>query len=235
MKTKIVATIGPASLTKNIFNQMVEEGMAIARINTKYGSIEQYEEIFGLISNTRKCQLLFDIKIGDTHSASVMEWLKGNEFDYLALSFAESAEEIEKARKNFPDKAIKIIAKIETQKGLDNLEEIINASDGIMVARGDLGRNILLADVPLYQKLIIKKCNEFNKMVITATEMLLSMTDSKTPERAEVSDVANAVLDGSNYLMLSEETSIGKYPVLAIKMMAEVIREIEKKSYMLDT
>ena len=102
-----------------------------------------------------------------------------------------------------------------------------------MVARGDLGRNMILEELPIFQKVIIKKCNQKQKFVVTATEMLLSMTKSKIPSRAEVSDVANAVLDGSNALMLSEETAIGKYPVEAVKTMRKVISKTEKNKNLL--
>ncbi len=228
MKTKIVATIGPASLNFEVLKKMVEAGLAIGRINTKYGSPKQYKEITG---NLRKLDrpVMFDIKGTDE-----IEWLTNQNFDYLAVSFAETAEQINQIRHRFKDHDIKIIAKIEDQKGIDKLEELASASDGIMVARGDLGRNIKLEDVPIAQKLIIRKCNEMEKMVITATEMLLSMTHSKTPERAEVSDVANAVLDGTDYVMLSEETSLGEFPVEAVAEMNRIIFETEKNEKKLD-
>lgn len=228
MQTKIICTIGPASLDFEIMEKMVKAGMSIGRINTKYGSAEQY---LGIMENLKKLDipLMFDVKGPDQ-----IEWLKTQDFEYLAVSFAETAEQIKKVRAEFAGKTIKIIAKIETGKGIDDLEDLIGVTDGIMVARGDLGKNIKLEDVPVFQKLIIKKCNEKHKMVITATEMLLSMTDSKTPERAEVSDVANAVLDGTDFVMLSEETSIGQYPVEAVAEMSAIIEEIEEKSKLLD-
>jgi pyruvate kinase len=110
-----------------------------------------------------------------------------------------------------------------------NIDSIINESDGVMVARGDLGNHVPLEELPLFQKMIIRKCNKKRKFVITATEMLLSMINSKIPERAEVSDVANAVLDGSNALMLSEETAIGKYPLEAVSIMHKIITETTKE------
>jgi len=228
MKTKIVATIGPASDESKVIKDMIEAGMAIARINTKYGTIKQYKGIVEKLRVYDHCKIMFDIKGVDR-----IEWLNNQKFDFLALSFAESKSQIESLRKKF-DKKIKIISKIETEKGIDNIDEIIAASDGIMVARGDLGKHITLEKVPIFQKLIIKKCNEKKKMVITATEMLLSMVKSPTPERAEVSDVANAVLDGSNYLMLSEETAIGKHPALSVKTMSKIITETEKDEKLLE-
>lgn len=229
MKTKIIATIGPASIQTKILHAMINSGVSIARINTKYGSFEQYQEIVDIINRVDHCKLMFDVNNNEK-----FVWLKEKNFDYLAISFAESGAQIDKIRRQLDKKGIKIIAKIETKKGIDNIEEIINASDGIMVARGDLGDHIHAEEVPIFQKLIIKKCNLHHKMVITATEMLLSMVKSRTPERAEVSDVANAVLDGSDFVMLSEETAIGNHPVLAVKTMAKIIQETEKNKKLLD-
>ena len=228
MQTKIIATIGPSCLDFAIMQRMKDAGMSIGRLNTKYGSKEQY---LGVMENMKKLNLplMFDVK-----GPNLLSWLKTQDFEYLAISFAETADQVEKIRLEFDGKPIKIIAKIETEFGITELEELIRVSDGIMVARGDLGENIILEEVPVYQKLIIKKCNEMSKMVITATEMLLSMTHSETPERAEVSDVANAVLDGTDYVMLSEETALGHFPVKAVEEMQLIIQTIEAKSKMLN-
>jgi len=228
MKTKIIATIGPASSSYHTLKRMAANGMSIARINTKYGSIRYYLKIVDMLRKIGKCRILFDIK-----GLKMINWLKMQDFDYLAVSFADTTSQIKRIRKLFSPKKIKIISKIETKKGIININRLIEESDGIMVARGDLGDNISFERVPIAQKLIIKNCNKNRKMVITATEMLLSMTDSKTPERAEASDIANAVLDGSDALMLSEETAIGKYPALAVKTMNIIIRETEKKKNLL--
>jgi len=229
MKTKIVATIGPSSLEQEIVTKMVELGVTIVRINTKYGSLDQYEKIIHFAREANDCAVLFDVK-----NLDILTWLVDQHFEYIALSFAETAKQVNDIREKFEPKKIKIIAKIETDRGIENIDELIKASDGIMVARGDLGRNIPYERVPIVQKMIIKKCNEKNKMVITATEMLLSMTKSQIPERAEASDVANAVLDGSDYLMLSEETATGDYPVLSVETMAKIIKETEKDRRLLD-
>jgi pyruvate kinase len=127
--------------------------------------------------------------------------------------------------KNFP---CRLIAKIENKKGVKNLEEIIDVSDGIMVARGDLGVSLPIYEIPVLQKTIINACRKKNKISITATQMLESMTYSLRPTRAEVSDVANAVLDGSDYVMLSGETAIGDYPVETVAMMKKVIEFTER-------
>ncbi len=151
--------------------------------------------------------------------------------DYLALSFVTEAEDIIVVRKLMREKhaEIPIIAKIERGEAVKNLDSILANVDGIMVARGDLGVEIPLEKVPLVQKVIIKKCNEAGKPVITATEMLESMVKSIRPTRAEASDVTNAIFDGTDATMLSEETSIGKNPLRAVVMMDRIAREAEKK------
>jgi len=121
----------------------------------------------------------------------------------------------------------KIIAKIEAREAVANLEEIIEAADGIMVARGDLGVMFPLWEIPILQKRIIKLCLRLKKPVITATQMLETMTANPLPTRAEVSDVANAVLDGTGYVMLSAESAVGKYPVEAVRMMNRIIKYTE--------
>ena len=151
--------------------------------------------------------------------------------DYLALSFVSNADDVTDVRailrENNTD--IPIIAKIERGEAVKRFDDILATSEGIMVARGDLGVDIPLEKVPLVQKEIIRKCNQAGKPVITATQMLESMINASRPTRAEVTDVANAIFDGTDAVMLSAETSIGKYPVHAVKMMAKIAREAEKK------
>jgi len=150
--------------------------------------------------------------------------------EYIAISFVSSAEDVsgvkETLRQNSAD--IPLIAKIEKVQAVNNFDDILKISDGIMVARGDLGVDIPLERVPMVQKDIIKKCNQVGKPVITATQMLESMVDATSPTRAEVTDVANAILDGTDSTMLSAETSIGKHPVLAVRMMSKIALEAEK-------
>ena len=151
--------------------------------------------------------------------------------DYLALSFVCSAGDVDETRAILRDNGadIPLIAKIERGEAVKNFNSILTTSDGIMVARGDLGVDIPLEKVPLIQKELIQKCNRVGKPVITATQMLESMVNSARPTRAEVADVANAIYDGTDATMLSGETSIGKYPLQAVKTMARIARETEKK------
>ena len=153
-----------------------------------------------------------------------------NGFDFIAASFTRTADDILQIRKILDEhdcKSINIIAKIENKQGVDNIDEIIRVSDGIMVARGDMGVEIPAQEVPHIQKEIIRKCNEACKTVITATQMLDSMIRNPRPTRAEVTDVANAVYDGTDAVMLSGETAMGKYPIDALKMMVSIVEETE--------
>lgn len=154
-----------------------------------------------------------------------------NEVDFVAASFVSRKSDIAAVRKFLNDNGgadIDIIAKIENRAGVDNIDEICEIADGIMVARGDLGVEIPFVEVPTIQKYLIKKCRLLGKRVITATEMLESMINNPRPTRAEISDVANAVYDGSSAVMLSGETAAGKYPVLAVENMAEIARFTEQ-------
>jgi pyruvate kinase len=155
-----------------------------------------------------------------------------NKVDYIALSFVRRPEDIielreilKKAKSN-----ASIIAKIETPEALENIDAIINLTDAIMIARGDLAIEIPAEDVPVAQKMLIKKCNALGKPIITATQMLESMIKSPIPTRAEVSDVANAIMDGTDAIMLSEETTLGDYPVESVAMMTRIALKVENES-----
>ena len=162
-----------------------------------------------------------------------IKWAISKRADYLALSFVRAREDVLKARKILEDLDgdLKIISKIETMQAVNNLDEIIEVSDGIMVARGDLGVEVPLEEVPMQQKRIINLCRFVGKPVIVATQMLDSMIRNPRATRAECSDVANAVLDGADALMLSGETAQGKYPVEAVKTMTRIIERTEKDHY----
>jgi pyruvate kinase len=147
--------------------------------------------------------------------------------DYLALSFVRRAEDIAQLRSMLP-KGMLIVAKIEKDTALTNIESILRAADAVMVARGDLGVELPFEEVPLVQKRIIRLAGQLGRPVITATQMLESMIQNPRPTRAEASDVANAILDGTDAVMLSAETASGSYPKLAVQAMQRIISEIEQ-------
>ncbi|WP_461436022.1 pyruvate kinase, partial [Methanosphaera sp.] len=151
--------------------------------------------------------------------------------DYLALSFVNTKEDVMEARKLIEEAGgdALIISKIESRKGIENIDDIINESDGIMVARGDLGVEFPMEELPMLQKSIIKKCRQKGKFAIVATEMLASMYESPRPTRAEVSDVANAILDGTDCVMLSGETTVGRYPIESVAIMNRICENVESK------
>lgn len=153
-----------------------------------------------------------------------------HEGDYLAASFVQTKEDVLAIRNILKEENredMKIISKIESKTGIDNLEDIVKVSDGCMVARGDLGVEVPMADLPIYQKKIVKLCRQYKKICIVATEMLESMKSNPRPTRAEVTDVANAVYNGTDAVMLSGETTVGKYPVETVKYMAEICENTE--------
>lgn len=153
-----------------------------------------------------------------------------NKVDFIAFSFVRRASDIKELRSlldNANRKETKIIAKVEDVEGLENIDEIISLVDGVMIARGDMAIEIGAENVPMVQKSIIKKCNELGKIVITATHMLESMIKSPVPTRAEVSDIANAIIDGTDAIMLSEETALGDFPIESVKVMSRIALKIE--------
>ena len=157
-------------------------------------------------------------------------WGIANDVDFMAISFVQDASDMQDARKIIEDNDgdVQLFAKIEKFDAVENIDAILELSDGIMVARGDLGIEIPFYEVPAYQKMLIKKANEASKPVITATQMLLSMTTNEVATRAEISDIANAVLDGTDAVMLSEESAMGANPVLAVETMMQTIQGAEK-------
>lgn len=311
-KTKIICTIGPASLSKEVLERMYQAGMNGARINTAYGDLEQYRMIVNNIREVADIPIIVDIKgpeirlrvrrkrtlkkgeiveIGFNHEEisfnhnfyekmgvgdeiyidngkirtrvvekksgvlrllvmnggeiddgkgvnipkkqlfvpslskkdlEIIEFAKEYDAEYIALSFTRDAQDVKNLRMKAEGFEGGIIAKIENFEGVKNFEEILDVVDCIMIARGDLGIEIELERVPLVQKSIIRRCNQKGKTVVTATDMLESMIHQPVPTRAEVSDVANAILDGTDAVMLSGETSIGEYPVESVLMMARI-------------
>ncbi|MBV6512140.1 MAG: pyruvate kinase [Ignavibacteriales bacterium] len=331
-KTKILATLGPATSSIETIRQLMDAGIDGVRLNFSHGDYEFYEKIFSTIHETRVKQnaplgVLLDlqgpkIRIGELEEPSfeikngdyleiTTEKMKGTrekvstsytplpqdaqigdiiliddgllklkiesktpnsvrcliinggilkpkkgmnlpgmklstpamtekdlrdlefaikfKIDFVALSFVRDAKDISDLRNWLRSKNsdLPIIAKIEKPEAVANFEEILAASDGIMVARGDLGVEMEPQDVPVVQKMIIRRCNEAGKMVITATQMLESMISNPVPTRAEASDVANAVWDGTDVVMLSGETSVGKFPVRAVEIMNNILKKAE--------
>lgn len=332
-KTKILATLGPATKNKETIRELIAAGIDAVRLNLSHGSYESFEELFDsvhsacleektplailvdlqgpkirigdledqpitlqtgnsieitvkdikgnerIISTSYK-QLVDDAKIGDiilindgliklvveekksdsvickiingglitsrkgmnlpgmnlsTPSISEkdfrdLEFILKHRIDFIALSFVRKPDDVLQLKNWLSEKGFNtpVIAKIEKKEALDNLDSIIEVSDGIMIARGDLGVELPAQEVPVLQKTIIRKCNELGKLVITATQMLESMIQSPVPTRAEASDVANAVWDGTDVVMLSGETSIGKYPVQTVKIMNDILINAEK-------
>jgi len=332
-KTKIVCTIGPASEKKEIFTELVINGLNVARMNFSHGDHAEHLARFELVKEVREelntpVSILLDTKGPEIRTGKfgvpVVDLVEGQEFtlttddymgdqnkcmisydglpndvvpgnmiliddglvglevievvgndiktkvlnagpiknhkgvnvpgvsinlpaitpkdesdikfgiengiDFIAASFIRKAADVLEIRKILEENNahdVHIISKIENQEGVDNLEEILEVSDGIMVARGDLGVEIPTEQVPLAQKLMIKRCNELGKPVITATQMLDSMIRNPRPTRAETTDVANAIFDGTDAIMLSGETAAGKYPVESVKTMATIAQAAE--------
>lgn len=335
-KTKIVCTLGPASDTKDILVQLIEEGMNVARFNFSHGSHEEHLERFNKLKAAREetgklVAILLDTKGPEIRTHEIennqaelvkgstvriaMEEIVGNAekfsvsyselindvelgtkiliddglielnvteidrenneivtqvlntgtiktkkginvpgaklnlpaitdkdeadirfgaqqgIDFVAASFVRRASDVMEIRAVLEDEGflnVKIVSKIENEEGVKNIDEILAVSDAIMVARGDLGVEIPTEDVPIVQKQIIKKCNQAGKPVITATQMLDSMQKNPRPTRAEAGDVANAIFDGTDAVMLSGETAAGEYPVEAVRMMASICSRTEE-------
>jgi len=165
--------------------------------------------------------------VGEREILDIKDWAAPNDADYIALSFVQSAQDVKDCRSHCGDKPIKIISKIENVEGLKNFDEILAESDGIMVARGDLGMEIPMEKVWMAQKMMIQKTKAAGKFPICATEMLASMEDKPFPTRAEACDVANAILDGAGAVMLSSESAMGKFPVDTVRTMRRIVEEAE--------
>ena len=237
--TKIIVTVGPAVEKENILSSLVKAGASIFRFNLKHNTFSWHSPLIQKVKKIAKISgqpiaTLLDIPEANKKNFSNRKYISlatEQEADFLALSFVRRKKDIEpfKTQAKKFSLAAKILAKIETRQALDNFEEILDSADGIMIARGDLGLEIPFEEVPYYQKKIIKSCAEVGKPVIVATQMLESMIKNSFPTRAEVSDVANAVLDYTDAVMLSGETATGKYPLKTVLVMEKVCRFWEKK------
>ncbi len=332
-KTKIVATIGPASSSKEVLKQMILNGLDVARLNFSHGAYEDHLQVIQFVREInvelgRNTSLLADLqgpklRVGEMENGSVelvagnkiristekqigtaeviytnykefaqdvkagetvllddgklmmtiletngkdnviceinqggplssrkglnlpntkvslpslsekdlqdLEFALSKDVDWIGLSFVRNASDVVALKEIIArsNKHAKVVAKIEKPEAVEQIDEIIAVTDAVMVARGDLGVEIPLHSVPLIQKMIVKKCVHAAKPVIVATQMMESMITNVTPTRAEVADVANAVLDGTDAVMLSGETSVGKYPVESIRIMNSIIEEAE--------
>ena len=238
---KIVCTLGPASSSPEVVERMLKGGMDVARFNLAYGTLQEHSQ---LISQVRSLSQKLKLPVGilldlpglkrsqgdiETVFGQHLEFALTEDADFVALSFISSVRQVREVkqllRKMKAD--IPVIVKIEKARALEESGGILEAGEGIMVARGDLALDISIEKVPMAQKKLITEANRQGKPVITATQMLESMVRSATPTRAEAADVANAVLDGSDALMLSEETAIGSYPVEAVETMVKIALEAE--------
>jgi pyruvate kinase len=250
---QIVATIGPATKEKRMIKDLILYQMGVARLNFSWGT---HEDHAGYIKNIRdnaqeagkRIPIIQDLsgprlqeKTGHEFNQAAQEVITAKDLDdlkfgidhgvdYVAMSFVGTASDVLRLREDMQEfgKIIPIIAKIERKIAVDNIDEIIKAADAIMVARGDLGNEIPLEQIPFVEKDIIEKCKAIGKPVIVATQMMLSMMENPVPTRAEVTDVAYAILSGADAVMLSEESASGKYPLETIKMMEKEILEAEK-------
>lgn len=212
---------------------VLDDGNLEVKVTSVQGEDVYTEVIYGGVLKSRKGINLPNTVISapslTEKDYADLEYGLGQNLDWVALSFVRKASDITELKKMIEAKGsyTKIIAKIEKPEALDNINEIIAATDGIMVARGDLGVEIPGEQVPIWQKKIIQKCNRKGKPVIVATQMMESMVDNPRPTRAETNDVANAILDGTDAVMLSAESASGKYPVEAVRAMANTIANIE--------
>ena len=250
---QIVATISPTSASIETLRAMIEHQMDVVRLNFSWGSVEErIEHVRRIRELEKECgrhiPIIVDLpgprvqgKGHHTYNPSALSALTPQDandicfavehkVEYVAISFVGGPQDIEQCRKIIAGcgGTQKVIAKIERAAALDVLDEIIAASDAIMVARGDLGNEVPLERIPFVQDRIVKAAKAAGKPVIVATQMMLSMVENPAPTRAEVTDVANAILQGADAVMLSEETAKGKYPVEAVAMMERIVVEAER-------
>jgi len=215
------------------------DGTIRAKVIQIEGEVKAKIENHGILSSKKGVNFpntVIDIDVITKKDEKDIAWGVEHHVDYFAISFVQNEKDMRKARKLLNGYKGKLIAKIEKFDAVENIDAIIEESDGLMVARGDLGIEVPYYDVPTIQKMLIKKANEKGMPVITATQMLLSMTQNERATRAEISDVANAVLDGTDVVMLSEESAVGEDPINVVDTMSNIIAKTEgiydyKKQY----
>ncbi len=251
-RTQILATVGPASIEKETLKKMLSNKVDAVRFNFSWLNKEDGTKYFDLVKEVskeldRNILIVADLpgprvknEDGHTYDQTIPSGLTENDkelikfciekgVDYIALSFVSGKKEVEMCREIISQSSgkQKIIAKIERQVAVDNVHEIVETCDAVMIARGDLGQEIPFEKLPFIQSEIIKKCKAVGRPVIVATQMLFSMVENDKPTRAEVTDVSEAVLEGADVLMLSDETAKGKYPIESVKVMEKIILEAE--------
>ncbi len=251
---QIVATIGPASKDKEIMGRMVDAGLSLIRLNFSWGTHEEHGQFVDTV-RTIAAEKNIHIPIIQDLSGPRVQETDGHTFDaassvitdkdiadleftfakkpeYVAMSFVRTAQDIAELRARLEVRSCptKIIAKIERKEALEVLDEIIAVADGIMIARGDLGQAIPFETVPFVEKDILKRCLAAGKPCIVATDMLTSMIDNDEPSRADITDIAQAVLDGTSATMLSNETAVGGFPVETVAVMRKVVDEALKNT-----
>lgn len=255
-KTKIIATLGPASEKRGVLEEFIKHKVDIMRLNFSWGNPDWHKRLIDTIRELNS-NYNTNVEIMQDLSGPRIQDEKGHRFnketcgdivtekditdlefgikhglDYIAMSFVGCADDVVNLRNIIKEKGgnQKIISKIERAEAIHNIDEIIKVSDGIIIARGDLGNEMPLEEIPFIQHEIINKCNQAGKMVIVATQMLYSMVENDTPTRAEVSDVAYAIIDGANGILLSDETARGKYPIESISYLEKIALSSEKHS-----
>lgn len=248
---QIVATIGPATKDYESILKLIHSGMSLARLNFSWGTHAEHRQfvhdiraaataadthvpIIQDLSGPRvqtdaSHTFASDIEVLTDKDKSDITALVDLQIEYIALSFVKDEHDVINLRTVLQSfgATTKIIAKIERQEALDNLDAIIASADGIMIARGDLGDAIPFETVPFVEKDILRRCNVARKPAIVATGMLTSMIDEPTPSRADISDIAQAVLDGTSATMLSNETAVGQYPAQTVVVMRRIIDEAQ--------
>lgn len=214
---------------------LINDGLVVLKVLNVFENIIETRVVVGGKISNKKSMFLPETKLNlpflSEQDKKDLKFAVENDADYIAASFVSCKQDVEDIKnylKRINGKDIKIIAKIESMRGVKNIDEILEVSDGIMVARGDLGVEISIEKLPQIQKDLIQRANEKGKIAITATEMLESMIEKTRPTRAEVCDVANAVFDGSSAIMLSGETAVGKNPALVVKTMEKIASSAEK-------
>ncbi|HUO75436.1 MAG TPA: pyruvate kinase [Candidatus Paceibacterota bacterium] len=252
-RTQIVCTIGPASQEPAVLDRMIAAGMDVARLNFSHGTYENHAMLIANVRDAAKragkvIPIIQDLsgprmKTETGHQmqpgATVViteKDLKDLDFglaqkvEYVCQSFVGAASDIEQLKNEIRARGgtAKAMAKVERAEALENIESIVAVSDAVMLGRGDLGQNIPIEQVPFAEALVVHTCNTAGKPVIVATQMLESMVNNAEPTRAEVTDIAYAIILGADAVMLSEESALGKFPVEAVAVMEKVAVEAEK-------